>query len=63
MTIWRIFGPEYREDVEIVGLKVWCLLEIIKRQLHENTERKMTKTRSKKTKKCMFCHMSVLLHD
>ena len=51
MTIWRVFGPEYRGDVEIVELKVWFLLEIIERQLHESTEGKMTKTSRKKTKK------------
>ena len=32
MTIWHVFGPEYGGDVEIIGLKVWFLLEIIERQ-------------------------------
>ena len=54
MAIWRAFRSEYRGDVEIVRLKVWFLLEIIERQLHENTEGKMTKTPGKKTKKCIF---------
>ena len=54
MTIWRVFGPEYGGDVEIVGLKVWFLFEIIERQWHENTEGKMTKTPRKRTKKRMF---------
>ena len=44
MTIWHVFGPAYEGDVEIVGLKVWSLFEIIERQWHENKERKMTKT-------------------
>ena len=43
MTIWSVFSPEYGGDVEIVGLKFWFLLEIKKRQWHENTERKMKK--------------------
>ena len=63
MTIWLVFGPEYRGDVEIVGLKVWFLLEIIERQLHENTEGKMIKIPRKKTKKRIFWQMSVLLYD
>ena len=63
MTIWRVFVPEYRGDVEIVGLKVWFLFEIIERQWHENTEGKMTKTPRKRTKsvysgKYLFCFMT-----
>ena len=54
MTIWRVFVPEYRGDVEIVGLKVWFLFEIIERQWHENAEGKMTKTPRKRTKKRIF---------
>ena len=49
-----VFGPEYRGDVEIVGLKVWYLLEIVERKLHENTEMKLTETPRKKTKKRIF---------
>ena len=43
MTIWSVFSPEYGGDIEIIGLKVLFLLEIKKRQWHENTERKMKK--------------------
>ena len=43
MTIWRVFSPEYGGNVELIGLKVWFLLEIKKRQWHENTEPKMKK--------------------
>ena len=60
MTIWRVFIPEYRGGIEIVKLKDWFLLEMIERQLHQNTEEKMTKTTIKKTKKrifCLFCFM------
>ena len=32
MTIWHVFSPEYGGDVEIVGLKVLFLLQIIERQ-------------------------------
>ena len=63
MTIWHVLGPEYRGDVETVGLKVWFLLEIIERQLQENTEGKMAKTPRKKTKKRIFWQISVLLYD
>ena len=51
MTIWRVFGQEYEGDVEIVGLKVRSLFEIIERQWHENKEGKVTKTPRKRTKK------------
>ena len=58
-----VFGPEYRGDVEIVGLKVWYLLEIVERQLHENAEMKLTETPRKKTKKRIFWQISILLYD
>ena len=51
MTIWCVFSPEYGGDVEIAGLKVWFLLEIIERQWNENTEGKMKETPRKRTKK------------
>ena len=53
MTIWRVFGPEYGGDVEIIGLKVWFLLEIIERQWHKNTEGENDKN-SKKDDKYLF---------
>ena len=54
MIIWHVFGPENRGDVEIVELKMSFFLEIIERQLQENTQGKMTKTPRKKTKKLIF---------
>ena len=51
MTIWRVFGCKSAGDDEIVGQKVWFLLEIIEREWHKNTEGKMKKTPGKRTKK------------
>ena len=54
MAIWRIFGPEYGREVEIVGLKMWFLLEITERQWHKNIEWEMTKTPRQKAEKFIF---------
>lgn len=43
MTKCHVFGPKYRGVVEIVGLNIWFLLEIIERQLNENTKGKWRK--------------------
>ena len=40
MTKCHVFGPKYRGVVEIVGLNIWFLLEIIEKQLNENTKGK-----------------------
>ena len=58
MTIWCVFCPEYGGDIQIVGLKVWFLLEITETQWHENTEGKMTKTPRKRIEKCILWQVS-----
>ena len=52
----------YSVFINLLGLKVWFLLEITERQLHENTDRKMTKTPRNMTKKGIFWQISVLLY-
>ena len=32
ITVWRVFGSECGRDVEIIGIKIWFLLEISERQ-------------------------------